>query len=39
MTNFPKFFGFLLSFFIIGIYWTVHHRMFTYVINYNSRLL
>lgn len=35
----PKFVGFLISFFIIGLYWTIHHRMFGYVINYNKRLL
>lgn len=34
-----KFAGFLISFFIIGLYWTVHHRMFSYVENYNNRLL
>lgn len=35
----PKFIGFIVSFFVIGIYWVVHHRMFGYVINYNQRLL
>ncbi|RYD99668.1 MAG: DUF1211 domain-containing protein [Sphingobacteriales bacterium] len=35
----PEFIGFLVSFIIIGIYWTVHHRIFGYVINYNRRLL
>ena len=35
----PKFIGFLLSFFLIGLYWTIHHRLFGYVINYTSRLL
>lgn len=35
----PKFVGFLVSFFIIGLYWTVHHRMFGFVVNYNQRLL
>jgi uncharacterized membrane protein len=35
----PKFFGFVFSFFIIGLYWFIHHRMFGYVINYNSRLI
>lgn len=34
-----KFAGFFISFFIIGLYWTVHHRMFSYVENYNTRLL
>lgn len=35
----PKFIGFLVSFFVIGIYWRVHHRIFGYVVNYNYRLL
>ncbi len=35
----PKFIGFLISFLIIGQYWTVHHRMFGYVINFNNKLL
>lgn len=35
----PKFIGFLVSFLIIGQYWTVHHRMFGYVINFNGTLL
>jgi uncharacterized membrane protein len=35
----PKFIGFLISFLIIGQYWTVHHRLFGYVINFNNRLL
>src|SRR5438477_1525847 len=35
----PKLMGFLVSFFIIGLYWTVHHRMFGFVVNYTPRLL
>jgi uncharacterized membrane protein len=35
----PKFAGFFISFMLIGMYWTVHHRMFGFVINYNRRLL
>ena len=34
-----KFLGFLISFFIIGLYWTVHHRMFSFVENYTGRLV
>jgi len=34
-----QFFGFFVSFFIIGLYWIIHHRMFGYVVNYNRRLL
>lgn len=35
----PKFIGFLVSFFVIGLYWTVHHRMFGFVVAYTPRLL
>jgi uncharacterized membrane protein len=35
----PKFIGFFISFFIIGQYWSVHHRLFGFVVNYNLRLL
>ena len=35
----PKFLGFLISFMLIGLYWTVHHRMFGFVTNYTRRLL
>ncbi len=36
---FPKFLGFVFSFFIIGIYWTVHHRLFSYLTNYDAKLI
>jgi len=35
----PKFIGFFISFMLIGIYWTVHHRMFGFVTNYTRKLL
>ncbi|TAL42904.1 MAG: DUF1211 domain-containing protein [Chitinophagaceae bacterium] len=35
----PKFTGFLISFMLIGIYWTVHHRMFGFVTSYTPKLL
>lgn len=35
----PKFIGFLVSFLIIAQYWTVHHRMFSFVVNYTDRLI
>jgi uncharacterized membrane protein len=35
----PKFIGFLISFLIIGQYWTIHHRLFGFVVNFNMRLL
>lgn len=38
-TAFPKFIGFIVSFFIIGLYWTIHHSIFGYLIRYTHRLL
>jgi TMEM175 potassium channel family protein len=35
----PKFLGFLISFFFIGLFWTVHHRLMGYLINYDNKLL
>jgi uncharacterized membrane protein len=35
----PKFMGFVFSFFIVGIYWTVHHRLFSYLIDYDTKLI
>jgi uncharacterized membrane protein len=35
----PKFLGFLVSFFLIGMYWTIHHRLFGFVRRLNTRLL
>ena len=35
----PKFFGFIISFMFIGIYWRVHHRMFGFVVNYTPKLI
>jgi len=35
----PKFIGFLVTFMLIGIYWSVHHRMFGYVTGYTRKLL
>ena len=34
----PKFVGFFISFFIIGLYWTIHHYIFGFVVNYTLRL-
>jgi uncharacterized membrane protein len=34
----PKFIGFLVSFMLIGLYWSIHHRMFGFVTNYDNRL-
>ena len=35
----PKFIGFLISFLLIGQYWIIHHRMFSYVIGFTDRLI
>jgi uncharacterized membrane protein len=35
----PKFIGFIISFILIGLYWTIHHRMFGFVTAYDKRLL
>ena len=34
-----KFVGFIVSFWLIGQYWVVHHRMFSFVTNYTDRLI
>jgi uncharacterized membrane protein len=35
----PKFIGFIISFTFIGLYWTIHHRMFGFVTSYDKKLL
>lgn len=35
----PKFLGFLISFILVGMYWTVHHRMFGYVAGITPKLM
>jgi uncharacterized membrane protein len=35
----PDFLGFLLSFAVIGQFWSNHHRLFGYISDYNSGLL
>jgi len=35
----PKFLGYLISFMLIGLYWTIHHRMFGLVTGYDQKLL
>jgi uncharacterized membrane protein len=34
-----KFLGFIISFAIVGHYWSVHHRIFGYIKKYNTSLL
>ena len=38
-TNIPKFIGFIVSFFVISLYWMSHHRMFRYVQHYNQKMI
>lgn len=35
----PRFYGFAISFWIIGMYWLAHHRIFHYIRAYDRRLL
>jgi uncharacterized membrane protein len=35
----PSFFGYFLSFFVIGLYWVGHHRAFGLAATYDSRLV
>lgn len=35
----PKFIGFIVSFFVVGLYWLAHHRIFKYVTAVNHTLL
>jgi uncharacterized membrane protein len=34
-----RFFGFLFSFFFIGMYWVIHHKIFYYIKEFNQKLL
>ncbi|MCJ8211706.1 TMEM175 family protein [Mucilaginibacter sp. RS28] len=35
----PKFIGFIISFFVIGIYWRSHHRLYGFVNQYSDKLI
>ncbi len=35
----PNILGFIFSFFIIGFYWTIHHRVFGYVTNFDGAII
>ena len=35
----PRFMGFVISFALIGVYWSIHHRLFGFVHKYSSRLI
>jgi uncharacterized membrane protein len=35
----PNFFSYVFSFYMVGIYWAVHHRIFRYIIKIDQRLL
>ncbi len=36
---FPLFIGFFISFFVIAIYWRSHHRLFSFIKNYDDKLI
>ncbi|MBC6111635.1 TMEM175 family protein [Pedobacter fastidiosus] len=35
----PKFLGFIISFFVIAIYWRSHHRLFSFIKDYDDKLI
>lgn len=35
----PKFIGFIVSFFVIAIYWRSHHRLFSFLKDYDDKLI
>lgn len=35
----PKFIGLIVSFFFIGLYWFLHHKLFGFVVNYTNKLI
>lgn len=35
----PKYFSYVISFLVIGVYWIEHHRMFKYIKRYDGRLI
>ena len=39
LDRWPQFLSFVLSFFVIGIFWMAHHRIFRYVARIDPRLL
>ncbi len=39
LADWPHFFAFVLSFWIIAVYWTAHHRYFRYIIRYDDGLI
>lgn len=36
---FPLFIGFIISFFVIAIYWRSHHRLFSFIKDYDDKLI
>lgn len=39
MELFPRFMGFFLSFCVIGVYWMLHHRFFSFIKRYDYKLI
>lgn len=36
---YPRFFGYVLSFLIVGVFWMRHHELFRYIRKYDKRLI
>lgn len=39
LATIPKMIGFIVSFFVISLYWMSHHRLFRYIVTYNQKFL
>jgi len=39
LASLPQFIGFIMSFAMIGLYWSKHHQLFGYVTNYTPKLI
>lgn len=39
LVTIPQFVGFIVSFFVISLYWMSHHRLFRYVHRYNQKFI
>ena len=35
----PRFFSYVLSFYIVAVYWVSHHRAFRYIVKFDNRML
>ena len=39
LSQYPSFMSYAISFVVIGAYWNAHHRLFRFIVRYDSRLL